>query len=156
MTKKRNVSKNRKQNIRGNKTVRIIALILIIAIATGLWLYGNKTNNKAAKISAIIAGGAAGVGLGLEVANKDFDLETLAKTGSLKKALLERDENGNLLNIDLICDAQDKDYYNYNCSDFKTQEEAQAVYDKCDSDINGLDRDKDGIVCESLPKKRKK
>ncbi len=153
MTKRKNDSK---KSLRGNKTIRIIALILIITISIGIWWYGDKTNNKAAKIGATIAGSAAGIGLGLEVANKDFDLETLAKTGSLKKALMQRDEDGNLINIGLICDAQDKNYYNYNCSDFKTQEEAQAVYDKCDTDINGLDRDKDGIVCESLPKKRQK
>jgi hypothetical protein len=40
----------------------------------------------------------------------------------------------------------------YNCGDFTTQEEAQAVYDYCGSeDIHGLDNDGDGEVCESLP-----
>lgn len=38
-----------------------------------------------------------------------------------------------------------------NCSDFSTQQEAQAAYDKDKSDPNHLDRDKDGIACESLP-----
>jgi hypothetical protein len=53
-----------------------------------------------------------------------------------------------------------------NCDNFKTQTEAQNVYDTCADeiaqnnsnigdvkslDIYGLDRDKDGIVCESLP-----
>jgi len=39
----------------------------------------------------------------------------------------------------------------YNCGDFKTQKEAQAVFDSCGSgDIHKLDRDDDGIVCESL------
>ncbi len=37
-----------------------------------------------------------------------------------------------------------------NCSDFATQEEAQAVYNQDPSDPNGLDRDNDGIACESL------
>lgn len=38
------------------------------------------------------------------------------------------------------------------CSDFDTQEEAQAVYDADPSDPHGLDgADGDGIVCESLP-----
>jgi hypothetical protein len=39
----------------------------------------------------------------------------------------------------------------YNCSDFSTQEEAQAVYDQDTSDPNHLDGDYDGIACESLP-----
>ncbi|WP_290056657.1 calcium-binding protein [Amycolatopsis solani] len=38
------------------------------------------------------------------------------------------------------------------CSDFKYQEDAQAVYDQDPSDPNGLDGDdKDGKACESLP-----
>jgi len=43
----------------------------------------------------------------------------------------------------------------YNCPDFKTQKQAQACYDYCVSlgkgDIHKLDRDKDGVVCETLP-----
>jgi micrococcal nuclease len=38
-----------------------------------------------------------------------------------------------------------------NCSDFKTQEEAQTVLNAFPDDRFGLDRDKDGIACESLP-----
>jgi carbohydrate-binding DOMON domain-containing protein len=38
-----------------------------------------------------------------------------------------------------------------NCSDFTYQEDAQAVYDADTSDPNGLDADKDGIACETLP-----
>jgi hypothetical protein len=37
-----------------------------------------------------------------------------------------------------------------NCSDFATQQEAQAVYDANPSDPNNLDTDNDGIACESL------
>lgn len=42
----------------------------------------------------------------------------------------------------------------YNCPDFSTHDEAQAVYDACGGiahDVHGLDRDKDGEACESLP-----
>ncbi len=46
-------------------------------------------------------------------------------------------------------------YNAYNCSDFKTQAEAQKVYDYCMQkvgyDVHRLDRDKDGVACESLP-----
>ena len=36
----------------------------------------------------------------------------------------------------------------YDCSDFQTQSQAQAVYEQDPSDPNGLDRDGDGIACE--------
>ncbi|RSN37036.1 excalibur calcium-binding protein [Amycolatopsis sp. WAC 04169] len=39
------------------------------------------------------------------------------------------------------------------CGDFKYQEEAQAELEKDRSDPHGLDRDKDGIACEDLPKR---
>lgn len=39
-----------------------------------------------------------------------------------------------------------------NCSDFDTQAEAQRFYEaNGPGDPHGLDRDKDGFVCESLP-----
>jgi len=39
----------------------------------------------------------------------------------------------------------------YNCSDFKTQKEAQEVFEKCgNNDIHKLDSDNDGLVCESM------
>jgi hypothetical protein len=43
----------------------------------------------------------------------------------------------------------------YNCNDFSTQPEAQAVFDYCYAqtgiDIHRLDQDNDLIACESLP-----
>jgi Excalibur calcium-binding domain len=39
----------------------------------------------------------------------------------------------------------------FNCSDFATQEEAQAELDRAPSDPNNLDADNDGIACENLP-----
>ncbi len=42
----------------------------------------------------------------------------------------------------------------YNCTNFKTQAEAQKVFESCggtSNDIHKLDRDGDGRVCESLP-----
>ena len=40
----------------------------------------------------------------------------------------------------------------YNCDDFLTQSEAQIVYEECgtDNDIHQLDRDGNGLACESL------
>jgi len=45
-------------------------------------------------------------------------------------------------------------YNAYNCGNFSTQAQAQAVYEACGGathDIHGLDGDKDGQACESLP-----
>jgi len=39
----------------------------------------------------------------------------------------------------------------YNCSDFSTQAEAQAVFDACPTDVHWLDGDDDGVACETLP-----
>lgn len=43
----------------------------------------------------------------------------------------------------------------YNCSNFDTQSEAQAVFDYCVAlnfgDIHKLDQNNDGVACESLP-----
>ena len=39
----------------------------------------------------------------------------------------------------------------YNCDDFLTQSEAQEVYEECGTDdIHQLDRDGNGLACESL------
>lgn len=40
--------------------------------------------------------------------------------------------------------------YDYDCSDFSSHAEAQAILNSDPSDPYGLDRDKDGIACESL------
>lgn len=39
-----------------------------------------------------------------------------------------------------------------NCNDFKTQEEAQDVYESDKDCYKNLDKDNDGVACESLPK----
>ena len=38
----------------------------------------------------------------------------------------------------------------YNCDEFVTQKEAQALFDKNTKDIYKLDGDNDGLACESL------
>lgn len=135
-------------NLRKNKTARLVVIFLIIAVALAFAYYSDD------KWTKIIAGGIAALGGGaavMEMSNTDYDLQRLFETGSLEDSLMERDENGNLRNIGMICDAQAEGYYDYNCADFETQAEAQRVYDACDSDINRLDGDNDGIVCEALP-----
>ena len=45
-------------------------------------------------------------------------------------------------------------YNAYNCGNFTTHAEAQAVYEMCgglSNDVHHLDGDEDGLACESLP-----
>ena len=95
------------------------------------------------------------VAFGMEVNQKDYNVGTLIKTGSFSAAQIQRDAQGNLLpeSVDAFCNATKQDY---NCSDFKTQPEAQAVYARCKTlgknmDVYHLDGNNNGIVCEALP-----
>ncbi len=48
---------------------------------------------------------------------------------------------------------QSCDMNTYNCGDFQSQEGAQSMFDLCggvENDIHGLDKDGNGIACESL------
>ncbi len=129
---------------RRNKKSRlgiIIGLLIIVAIigfvfeTTRLWMIG---------IGVVLL-----AALGLEMANTDVDLGKLVETGSVQESIIKRDENGNAL-YGAMCEENV-----YNCSNFKTQPEAQEVYDTCSTvenrDRHGLDRDGDGIACQSLP-----
>lgn len=129
----------------------IIGILILIAAAAFYFVKGTTAKVILGVVIALLLGA-----LGMEVAQTDYDLGTLAKTGSFSAAKIERDESGNLLpaSIDAYCNASEKDY---NCPDFRTQPEAQQVYDRCKSlgqnmDVYRLDGDSDGMVCESLPK----
>ncbi|MCB1197099.1 MAG: hypothetical protein R3A45_04145 [Bdellovibrionota bacterium] len=133
-----------------SKKARLWTMGTLLVIAITLIFFIKNTTVK------VILGGvivALLVGLGFEAKDTDYDLGTAIQTGSLKKAKLKRNEEGNLINIVEFCS---QDEIDYNCSDFKTQVEAMEVYNKCkdagkNMDVYGLDRDKDGKVCESLP-----
>jgi len=59
----------------------------------------------------------------------------------------EKQTNQN--NLGYICN-----YNAYNCDDFNTHAEAQAVFEACggvNNDVHWLDGDGDGIACEWLP-----
>jgi uncharacterized membrane protein len=51
-----------------------------------------------------------------------------------------------------IVQAYSKGHTEYNCSDFKTQLQAQQLFEQNEKDVYGLDRDHDGLACEHLPK----
>ncbi len=137
-------------SIRSSKKARLWIIGILVAIAAFLLITAKSTTVK-----AILAGAIALllVSFGMEASNHDYDVQKLMKTGSFAESKIERDQKGNLINIDGFCNAQK---INYNCTDFKNQEEAMSVYNRCTAlgknmDIFGLDRDHDGKVCESLP-----
>jgi hypothetical protein len=130
---------------RRNSKVRlgvIIILMIIVAIMFYFW--------KSARIALAAAFIALFAALGLEVSNNDWDIGKLIQTGSFEESKVEKTSNGTW-KIGEEC-TKDK----MNCANFTYREDAQDLFKKCggtSNDINGLDGDKDGIVCESLPLK---
>jgi GrpB-like predicted nucleotidyltransferase (UPF0157 family) len=74
-----------------------------------------------------------------------------ARYAALKRELVARHPQDRLAYIDgkPLAHAADK-----NCSDFSTQQQAQQFFDSYggspSNDVDGLDRDHDGVVCEDL------
>ncbi len=135
--------------LRRNKKFRLFLIAFLLILAGGLFYFWEKGRIFVGVIIATLL-----VALGLEVANTDIDLGKVIETKSIKESVIKRDDNGNLI-MGAMCDP--KQTYNYNCSDFNYQEEAQKVYEKCAKnglDVHGLDRNKDGVACQSLPSKK--
>lgn len=111
-----------------------------------------NADGKTKNILKVVFGGLIVILLGafgLEATNNDWDLGKLLSGSTMEEAKIKRDANGNFLLESCKSDI-------YNCASFTTQADAQEVLDKCGGagyDINNLDGDKDGIACESLPKK---
>jgi hypothetical protein len=138
---------------RGNKKVRIgVILALLAAAAYLLFLaWGKKLQMGIIGAVIVVLLGA----LGMEVGETDYDMGALIRGDGLAGSKIIRDEVGNI-NFDgvspLVANCESNEY---NCSDFTYQAQAQDVMDRCGGkgkDINGLDGDKDGRACESLPK----
>ncbi len=129
---------------RQNKKSRLVIIIGLLILVAVIAFFFEKTRMWMLGIGAVLL-----IALGLEATNTDVDLGKLVETGSLSESMIQRDENGKAL-YGATCEENV-----YNCSDFKTQPEAQEVYDTCTTaenrDRHGLDRDGDGIACQSLP-----
>jgi hypothetical protein len=140
------------QDIRSSKKARLWIIGILIALAVAALFFVKATWAKVA-VGAVIA--VLLLAFGMEATNHDYDVQKLVETKSFAASKIERDEKGNLTNVDAFCNAKESDY---NCTDFKTQAEAMTVYNRCKTlgknmDVYGLDRDHDGKVCESLPLK---
>ncbi len=145
-------------NCRISKNCRLTVIGILILIVLFLLWSGSKFKALLIGLLIVLAGA-----FWLELYNYDIDLGRLIQTGSLSGSRVETVTVGGK-SVRLIGECVTD---NLNCADFKTQEEAQAMYQKCLEqiktenpditdpnalDVYGLDRDHDGIVCEHLPK----
>lgn len=106
------------------------------------------TKKKAKPILMVIIALLLGA-FGLEATNNDWDIGKLLSGSSVSEAKVMRDKEGNVVTTG------GKYTNEYNCSDFKTQPEAQKFFKNAGgptTDTNRLDGDNDGIACEDLPK----
>ncbi len=145
------------QALRGNHKFRIGLIIILLAVVGLIAFFFEKVRMAMLVIALPLL-----IALGLEVAQKDFDVQKLIQTKSFKESQVSRDQKGNILFDKLGNITTDttkgKTADAYNCSDFATQPEAQTFFQKVGGighDINRLDGNKDGEACESLPKSPK-
>ena len=137
--------------IRNSKKGRlwIIGGLITLALVALYFIKGTAAKVIIGSMIAVLL-----VAFGMEAKGTDYDMGKLIETKSFAKAKIERDPaTGAITNAETFCTSQDIDY---NCKDFKTQKEANDIYQKCKSagknmDAFGLDGDKDGKVCEALP-----
>ena len=127
----------------------VIAGLIVLVGILFFFIKGTTAKVILGVVIAILLGA-----FGMEASKTDYDVGKIIQTGSLAAAKIQRDDKGNLINVDAFCNAKEADY---NCSDFKTQPEAQSVYDRCKTlgknmDIYRLDGNNNGVVCEALPK----
>jgi hypothetical protein len=107
-----------------------------------------KTKKKARPVLIAIIALLLGA-LGLEFTNNDWDIGKLLSGSSFSEAKVMRDTEGNVVTTG------GKYTDEYNCDDFKTQDEAQKFFRNAggpSEDTNRLDGDNDGVACEALPK----
>lgn len=150
------------QTLRNTKSTRIWFMVGLIVLIIILWW-----------MKIIKTGFAIGLGIlllaaiGIETMNYDLDLGKLWQTGDIQASRVSHTKDG--LTLFGSCAIPKDGEGDLNCANFGTQEEAQAKYEQCANeiasynagvdanqvkslDIYRLDGDKDGVVCEALPR----
>lgn len=131
--------------IRRSKNYRLGVMVVLLIILAILYFTVEKFRIWILALMAVLLGA-----IGLEMSGNDFDMQKLIETGSFSESRVAQTENGTWL----IGECKEK--VNFNCDNFKYQDEAQELFEACggvENDIHGLDRDKDGLVCESNKKR---
>jgi hypothetical protein len=145
------------QTARNSKSFRLWLMVILFAILLYMYFFVGKMKVLLIVLMVLLAGA-----IGVEVADYDVDLGRLRDTwGNIQESRVQT-KNGVKIFGNCVSN-------NLNCANFSSQRDAQAKYDNCaeqirvdnnksdkneikNLDIYGLDKDKDGIVCESLPK----
>ncbi len=153
------------ETARNTKSIRLWFMVGLVVVLFVLWW-----------MKIIKTGFAIGLGIillaaiGIETFNYDLDLGRLWQTGNIQESRVTHTKNG--ITLMGSCAIPIKGEGDINCSNFKTQEEAQSKYDQCANeiisynqdvdiakikslDIYRLDGNKNGIVCEALPNIKK-
>lgn len=142
---------------RYNRNLRTIVLVVLLLIVLAMLLFRGKMKWLLLVLLVVIVWA-----LWLHIADYDLDLWTLIKTGSVTESRVETKKWVKIIGSECLTN-------NLNCSNFASQGDAQEKYNFCadkiaadnvwqtsDSvrrlDVFGLDGDKDGVVCEALPK----
>jgi hypothetical protein len=158
-----NMSGSTLQKARNTKSTRLWFLVLLVVIVIALYMLGIIKKGFAIGLGILLLGA-----IGIQSFDYDLDLGTLWSTGSIKESRVQHTKDGVVLKGDCVKPAGKAAEYDLDCNNFATQEEAQAKYDSCAAqiaknnsgldqakimslDIYGLDRNKNGIVCEALP-----
>jgi hypothetical protein len=151
------------QKARNTKSTRLWFLVLLVVVVIALYMLGIIKKGFAIGLGILLLGA-----IGIQTFDYDLDLGTLWKTGSIKESRVQHTQDGVVLKGDCVKPAGKSEEFDLNCSNFKTQAEAQQKYDYCAAqiaennsgldkakimslDVYGLDGNKNGIVCEALP-----
>ena len=138
--------KNKISEVRRNSKYRL-GLIAVLLVIVGVLFYFAKSGALKiffGAIAALLLGAGA-----MEISGNDWDVQKLIETKSFSASKVEKGENGMWKVSDPKCQ---KD--TINCSNFKTQAEAQDMFEYCGGTTDDkfrLDGDKDGKACEMLP-----
>jgi hypothetical protein len=152
------------QNARNTKSTRLWFLVLLVVVVIALYMLGIIKKGFAIGLGILLL-----AAIGIQTFDYDLDLGTLWETGSIKESRVQHTQDGVVLKGDCVKPAGKSAEFDLNCSNFKTQAEAQQKYDYCAEqiaennsnldkakimslDVYGLDGNKNGIVCEALPK----
>jgi hypothetical protein len=133
------------KNLRRSSNVRLLVLLSLLIILAICYFVFEKFQIWILGLIAVVL-----VAFGFEFSGTDIDLNKMMETGSIKESMITKTDNGTWL----MGECEKKE--NFNCDNFAYQDEAQTLFEECGglgNDVHGLDRDKDGIVCEANKKR---
>ncbi len=150
------------ETARNTKSTRLWFLLLVGAVLFVLWWMGKIKTAFAIGLGVVLL-----AAIGIQTMDYDLDLGSLWAGNSIADSRVQQTKDGIKL-MGSCVKSQGKTIADLNCNNFKTQEEAQAKYDTCATqiasynagksatdiknlDIYGLDGNKNGVVCEALP-----